>query len=214
MSQGKDYILQIKVQNGPLLRIMRMRGYRTATALSKASGVQPNTIGAFLRMRELPIKSSRGSKWKESTVKLAKFLRVPPESMFPEQHLTEVLQKGSGEMEVSREEMVAICSPETSPPPEVLMDRTKMLEELDRLIDLLGPRSADLLCRYYGLRGYEAMTFREIGEVFGLSGSRTQQIINRLLRRMRHPAHSIRLRQLLHGDESFPQPELIKEVKS
>ena len=104
----KDYLLQIKIKNGPMMSMMRANGIKTAAELSRASGVTSSTVGHYLNLKKTPI--TIYGHWSDSVLKIAKFLKVPPEMLFPEQHLTKALKRNTIEGEVTLEEMGELVS--------------------------------------------------------------------------------------------------------
>lgn len=64
----------------------------------------------------------------------------------------------------------------------------KMLsEKIEQLLDNLSDRETDVLCLRYGLRGQNAHTLKEVGELFNLSRERIRQIEKNALRKLRQP---------------------------
>ncbi len=64
---------------------------------------------------------------------------------------------------------------------------TKLLIQLIDSSNLL-PRNKEILCRYYGLKGFQEMTFDELGPLFDLSRERPRQIVNSAARQLRERA--------------------------
>ena len=104
----KDYLLQIRIKNAPLSRMMKANGIETAAELSRVSLISEQTIGHYLNLKTAPI-DKRG-RWKESITKIADCLKVPPEMLFPEKHLTKALKRNVIEGEVSLEEVERLDS--------------------------------------------------------------------------------------------------------
>ena len=104
----KDYLLQIKIKNGPMMSMMRANGIETAAELSRASGVDQSTIGRYLNLQQVPFGVCGGGRG--PVVRIAKCLKVPPEMLFPEQHLTKALKRNTIEGEVTFEEMGELVS--------------------------------------------------------------------------------------------------------
>jgi DNA-directed RNA polymerase sigma subunit (sigma70/sigma32) len=99
----KDYLLQIKIKNAPMMNIMRLNGIESASELCRASGVSQGPIGDFLNLKEVPLMQT--GEWKPSVLKLAEFLKVLPDMLFPEQHITKALKTNKLEGEVSVEDI-------------------------------------------------------------------------------------------------------------
>lgn len=73
-------------------------------------------------------------------------------------------------------------------------DRELMVEslrvEIERSLQTLTPREADLIRLYFGLSGNHPMTLEEIGETFDLTRERVRQIKEKAIRRLKHTSRS------------------------
>ena len=73
-------------------------------------------------------------------------------------------------------------------------DNTLMIEslrvEIERALQTLTPREADLIRLYFGLNGAHPMTLEEIGETFDLTRERVRQIKEKAIRRLKHTSRS------------------------
>lgn len=73
-------------------------------------------------------------------------------------------------------------------------DRDLMIEslriEIERALQTLTPREADLIRLYFGLSGEHPMTLEEIGETFDLTRERVRQIKEKAIRRLKHTSRS------------------------
>jgi RNA polymerase primary sigma factor len=65
------------------------------------------------------------------------------------------------------------------------------------MVDRLPPRLAYVVVARYGLQGHTPFLYRQIGAALGLTKQRAHQLHTEALVRLRHPAHSYRLRSLL-----------------
>ncbi len=75
--------------------------------------------------------------------------------------------------------------------------RTLIKEEVERILDTLGPREAMVLKMRYGLLDGKAKTLEEVGQFFNVTRERIRQIEVKALRKLRHPSRSRYLRMLL-----------------
>src|SRR6056300_606808 len=62
--------------------------------------------------------------------------------------------------------------------------------EIERALDTLTPREADVVRLYFGLANQHAMTLEEIGETFDLTRERVRQIKEKAIRRLKHTSRS------------------------
>ena len=99
----KDYLLQIKIKNAPMMNMMRLSGVETAAELSRLAGVTQSVIGRYLNLKEIPIRVT--GEWKPSVMKIADALRVLPDMLFPEKHITKALKTNKLEGQVSFEDV-------------------------------------------------------------------------------------------------------------
>ena len=73
-------------------------------------------------------------------------------------------------------------------------DRELILEslriEINRALETLTPREADVVKLYFGLGEHQPMTLEEIGETFDLTRERVRQIKEKAIRRLKHTSRS------------------------
>ena len=184
----KDYILQVKVKNGPMLSAMRANGMQTAADLSRSCGVAQTSIGHFLNLLDTPI--GRKGDWKPSIMKIAEALNVVPELLFPEQHLSKALAKNQAEIEMDLEDMEQLTSGISS---EMVADRTddaqtEMEDLLRKNIRTLTEREEACLSMRFGLDSEGPMILDDVGAKLGVGRERVRQIEAKALRKLRHPS--------------------------
>lgn len=75
-----------------------------------------------------------------------------------------------------------------SPDGELMVESLRV--EIERALQTLTPREADLIRLYFGLNGTHAMTLEEIGETFDLTRERVRQIKEKAIRRLKHTSRS------------------------
>ena len=89
-----------------------------------------------------------------------------------------------------------ISSGETPNPDKALIHESLKIE-IDRALDTLAPREADVVKLNFGLSGQPAMTLQEIGYTFELSRERVRQIREKAIRRLRQESKSHILKKYL-----------------
>ena len=89
-----------------------------------------------------------------------------------------------------------ISSGETPNPDKALIHESLKIE-IDRALDTLAPREADVVKLNFGLSGQPAMTLQEIGDTFELSRERVRQIREKAIRRLRQESNSHILKKYL-----------------
>jgi len=77
-----------------------------------------------------------------------------------------------------------------SPNPDRHLLHESLRTEIERALDTLTPREADVVRLYFGLGNQHAMTLEEIGETFDLTRERVRQIKEKAIRRLKHTSRS------------------------
>ena len=77
-----------------------------------------------------------------------------------------------------------------SPNPDKELLHESLRTEIERALETLTPREADVIRLYFGLAGQHSMTLEEIGETFDLTRERVRQIKEKAIRRLKHTARS------------------------
>jgi len=77
-----------------------------------------------------------------------------------------------------------------SPNPDRLLLHESLRTEIERALETLTPREADVVRLYFGLGDQHAMTLEEIGETFDLTRERVRQIKEKAIRRLKHTSRS------------------------
>jgi RNA polymerase primary sigma factor len=82
---------------------------------------------------------------------------------------------------------------ENSPNPEAGLIRESLKNDIERSFTNLSSRDAEILRHFYGLNGYEAQSFENIGNEFGLSAERVRQIKEQSIEKLKIRQHSNQL---------------------
>ena len=77
-----------------------------------------------------------------------------------------------------------------SPNPDKALILDSLRTEIERALETLTPREADVVRLYFGLSDQHAMTLEEIGETFDLIRERVRQIKEKAIRRLKHTSRS------------------------
>ena len=85
-----------------------------------------------------------------------------------------------------------------SPNPDRNLLHESLRTEIERALETLTPREADVVRLYFGLGEKHAMTLEEIGETFDLTRERVRQIKEKAIRRLKHTSRS-RIRKTYLG---------------
>ncbi len=77
-----------------------------------------------------------------------------------------------------------------SPNPDKELLLESLRTEIERSLETLTPREADVIRLYFGLGNQHPMTLEEIGETFDLTRERVRQIKEKAIRRLKHTSRS------------------------
>ncbi|MEO8401074.1 MAG: RNA polymerase sigma factor RpoS [Gammaproteobacteria bacterium] len=92
----------------------------------------------------------------------------------------------------------AIADKHKTDPAELLADE-RLSESLSECLDQLNEKQRDVLCRRFGMCGFERQTLEEVGESIGLTRERVRQIQMSALKALRE----IMLKRGITGEESI-----------
>jgi RNA polymerase primary sigma factor len=81
--------------------------------------------------------------------------------------------------------------------PETGLIHESLRKEIDRVIDTLPAREADVIRLFFGLEGKYQLTLEEIGEKFDLTRERVRQIKEKALRHLKQASKNKNLKSYL-----------------
>jgi RNA polymerase primary sigma factor len=93
--------------------------------------------------------------------------------------------------------LLDIIQNEMQPSPDNTLMKESLKKEVDRALETLSSREAEVVRLYFGLNREHPLTLEEIGEKFSLTRERVRQIKEKALRRLRHTSRSKALRTYL-----------------
>ncbi|MBL7111170.1 MAG: RNA polymerase sigma factor RpoD/SigA [Bacteroidales bacterium] len=82
--------------------------------------------------------------------------------------------------------LYSVSSNSDSVLPDEMLIRDSLRSEIDRVINTLSAREANILRLSFGLNGIEANTLEEIGEIYNLTRERVRQIKEKATRSLKH----------------------------
>lgn len=180
-----DYRVTLKVQNGRLWKAMKDAGLKGPPQLAKAAGISYGSLVSLISMKQSPV--YKNGEFRPVVIKLAEYLGLLPEDLFtPAQY--EVVESNTREFYMAEREVAALVSDANAHP-----DKFIAAQQTRQIVDqsTLSPRERQVLA----LRFEDDMTFAQAGEAMGVSHERARQILERALRKLRHPDYSGRLRE-------------------
>lgn len=77
-----------------------------------------------------------------------------------------------------------------SPRPDMGLMKDSLNTEINRALNTLSDKEAEVIRNYYGISNAQPMSLEEIGEAFGLTRERVRQIKEKGIRRLRHTSKS------------------------
>lgn len=83
-----------------------------------------------------------------------------------------------------------VLNVDQSPRPDKFLLHESLTTEINRVLDTLSTREADVVRLYYGIGENPSMTLEEIGYTFDLTRERVRQIREKAIRKMRHSSKS------------------------
>jgi len=83
-----------------------------------------------------------------------------------------------------------VVNSEESPRPDNDLMKDSLNIELNRALDTLSEKEAEVIRNYYGISKKHPMSLQEIGVSFGLTRERVRQIKEKAIRRLRHTSKS------------------------
>jgi len=93
--------------------------------------------------------------------------------------------------------LIDILEDEFQPGPDEALLDSSLRVEIEKALDTLTPREAEVINLYFGLNSEKALTLEEIGARFNLTRERVRQIKEKAIRRLRHASRSRSLRAYL-----------------
>jgi RNA polymerase primary sigma factor len=85
----------------------------------------------------------------------------------------------------------------SSPNPVVKTQQYRLQLELEKVLNTLSPREAEIISLRYGTSVGYPSTLEEVGKKFGVTRERVRQIEAKAIRKLRHPSRSRSLREYL-----------------
>eukprot|EP00172_Hildenbrandia_rubra_P002178 Plantae.Rhodophyta-Hildenbrandia_rubra.ctg2869.p2 GENE.Plantae.Rhodophyta-Hildenbrandia_rubra.ctg2869~~Plantae.Rhodophyta-Hildenbrandia_rubra.ctg2869.p2 ORF type:complete len:382 (-),score=64.13 Plantae.Rhodophyta-Hildenbrandia_rubra.ctg2869:1411-2556(-) len=81
--------------------------------------------------------------------------------------------------------------------PEELVERSLLRDDIEHVVNSLGPRERDVVRMRYGLDDGRTKSIEEIGQIFQVTKQRVRQIEKKALRKLRHPYRANVLKDFL-----------------
>ena len=174
----------------PGLRRARLARGWTRAQLAQEAKVSQQAVGDYERLKKWPTV--------QNAERISLTLRIPEDSLFPEQ-LGFLVKTSGGARRVSTE--VEVLALDFIPAGLLEWDGNlseaesfDRHERIEQVISTLTAREADVVRRRYGLAGAESQTLEQVASAFHVTKERIRQIETRALRKLRHPTRTHVLR--------------------
>ncbi len=122
-----------------------------------------------------------------------------------EQEVSDTMQIGSSHLSLDspltpgteENSLIDVLEDQFVPGPDVQMDQSELKLEIEKALNSLLPREAEIICLYFGINHDHPLTLEEIGAMFSLTRERIRQIKEKAIRRLKHASRSRSLRKYL-----------------
>ena len=172
----KDYRVCFKVKNNYLLKKMEDNGIYTASELARQAEVSPTEVCNFINLKRSMC--TIGGEAREAVKRISEVLNCLPEDLFPKQHHYLGLEHNTAQVEIDFQEVQQLFAPETNP--ETLLIGNENFIELQSIMERVLPTRTVKIIN----KRLEGNSCREIGEMYGISFTRVQQLESKGLRKL------------------------------
>lgn len=156
-----------------------------------------NQVGSANKMKRFV------NKFEQENERMPNLCELMDEMDLPENKLKEVMSVGCKQISMDApmanedgSNLLEILPNTDTPNTDNLLVQESLQEEIGRSLEALDERERNILKAFYGI-GQPEMTLEEIGEKYGLTRERVRQLKEKAIRRLRHDAHSKRLKAFL-----------------
>jgi len=184
----KDYYATLRLQQGRLKQAMQDAGIESAAELARQSGVEPSQVGYLLNFRMSP-RTKRGE-WRSATKAICRALGAAPSEVFPE-HLDHEIPTNQIGAYVEHAQLSGGNAVQQIGPGDRL-EQAELEQTIDEVLGTLTARERRVL----KARFWENREQKDIARDYGLSKSAIYLAENRALRKLRHPKHIARLKDV------------------
>ena len=198
-----EYNVKVTVRNNLILQAIKDFGYTNLNNFAKATGISVTGLYSLVNLMEPPV-GVKGE-FIRAAKDLMEVLGACPSELWTDEQLTLRLDSNRSERVMSKEALqITLQSSARSligfDYPEQKLVEADMAKVMSDKLDSLTPREAKVLRLRFGLDGVKEHTCEEIGELFGCTGGRINQIELKALYKLRHPTRSDDLKQFIDID--------------
>jgi len=181
----KDYEVKVTVRNNYLIVAMDNAGFASAAAIERHCGIRSSFVLDLMNLRIGLFAVNGNIKLDART--LADVLGVDVLELVPPQHLVKGLAKNTAFLKMDLNEVAELTSDHTRQrllSPILKAEQDDITGRMVDLLDALPPRYGDMIILRYGI-GCPPHTLKEVGDIYGITGSRVREIVSKGERLMR-----------------------------
>lgn len=184
MSKVPDFDVVVRLRNNHLVSFREALGW-SAPRMAKEIGVEYDTYIAYESLRRSPLSKLKHTIWKDSALKIAQFMRMSPEAIWPEAVQKVKLRQIQLKIDAPRALALAELGPKQLPAPDAAAEEAEMKTCVHGALDTLNPRHRKILERKFGLNGEDPVTLSQLAEEEDVDYATIAQAEQRALRNLR-----------------------------
>ena len=159
-----------------------------------------NKIGSINRINKMFAQLEQRYERPPTAEEIATELEMTPEDVYQalknsSRHLS--MDAPLSEDDDSSSNMYELMQSDKSPKPDKELMHDSLKKEIERSLNTLSIREADVVRLYFGLNDHPQHTLEEIGQRFDLTRERVRQIKEKAIRRLKHSSRSKLLKNYL-----------------
>lgn len=176
---------------------MAAAGVKSLAQLSRETGLAQGVLGRVANLKESAYLSNELPS--HATQTLCEYFKVLPEDLFPTEQLHGKLDKNTSTTELDYEQLTSLTGLSDMSEVKAMthqgLDQSQY-EQVDNLVSELDERQISIINHRFEMDGCEKKTYKEIGEMLGISSSRVTQIEEKALRIMRGIGHDKEIKDI------------------
>lgn len=179
-----------RLDTNDLLYRTIIQRYGSVATFCQTHKLHNYSVGELINLKTSPL--SKKGRWKKIPLKVADFLSITPEELYPLKIYGLIAEQCAKEQtfgSLSFSDWRQVQNFTYSEEREISLGIAEILTPVEKAIETFSPREAAILKLKFGLNDeHREYTNEEIGAMYDISGSRVGDILRKLIRRLRHPA--------------------------
>lgn len=203
---------EVRLKNSALVSAREKLGLTQYEAAEKI-GISAGTLSSYENMRSYPLEKTQRM--------ICKFYRkrrifLLEEDVFPEQlrAITDRPSKYIRDVLIPKQKLLSLSEvsprelPAVEPGQVAALEQDELSEGMSPILDTLTDRERQAVTMRYGLDGGGERSYEQIGKELKVTGSMVGNIMNGVMKKLRHPVRSKTLAEFLDTDN--PQGDVTK----